>query len=679
MVNQVIITASAHSKSSENNQEKITATLELVLERKAIPIRTLSDKSLIKADSQIHITGEIKSTKSFCQRMMENSSLKRGDAITILLWNSDSKKHSQHRTAAKLCARFHQEGVKATVIASVAEMKKMHRSRRKNLKDGGLDFAVESHKDIRVFTPSVTDVVEGRVNQMLHVTSHGISGLEQPKTRRAKKENKASERKPKPSISRKTAPIEPKSNSSEKEAEDSSVPLIKPINLAHLSKAKAMAQNSEKEGRAPAIIHFIWIGGKIPAPYILTIKKLAAVAKRSGFTINLWVDDPLNYHKTAVQEDVTIANLHIRLIHELLENMQQDPLYQEQDYLKRFLSYINREMTGYKNLASASDFLRYEILRQFGGYYFDCDLEFILEDSSVLIPDELPLGIKVKAGFLTRKTDDHSLRIRNKGPANNDMIVALPQHPLLVKMIKECLKIYQGLDAPIENKRLTTMDKKRFPFFMPGQKENGYRFKESLQIGPKLIFCSTIEYINELKLPATDEVSKHLDTMFTNATKLVANIKVVYKNDLNWCRKGFDVLFVNWPKELSFDGIKDLLLRFKNMPALFQVEDRYFFMGYYKGELKLTILNKVDVDKWNLPCMKEGEYLILNKDELPQEFFYFIEFNKGHIPARPKTFFDTNSLPAEHHLLADETKITTRDSETPGEEPADEQVNLKNP
>ncbi len=51
------------------------------------------------------------------------------------------------------------------------------------------------------------------------------------------------------------------------------------------------------KGKVPKKIHFIWLGSPIPQKYLFSISELSSVAKRSGFTINLWVDKESNYWK----------------------------------------------------------------------------------------------------------------------------------------------------------------------------------------------------------------------------------------------------------------------------------------------------------------------------------------------------------------------------------------------
>ncbi len=113
----------------------------------------------------------------------------------------------------------------------------------------------------------------------------------------------------------------------------------------------------------PSKIHFVWVGGPIRAQYLRTIMDVAAVALKSGFEVNLWVDNEMNYIKTSTQEGIDIPNLRIRNIHELEEGMRNDPFY-EGDRYKKFWEYANRERVGFRNLAAAADFFRFEILRQ---------------------------------------------------------------------------------------------------------------------------------------------------------------------------------------------------------------------------------------------------------------------------------------------------------------------------
>ncbi len=155
----------------------------------------------------------------------------------------------------------------------------------------------------------------------------------------------------------------------------------------------------------PQKIHFIWVGGSIPPQYLRTIQKVTEVAKRDGYEVNLWVDDPKNYHKTAAKEDINVPDLKIREIkNELFQPMKNDPFYKGTDpnfpqpkdtapgeRAKLFQKCVERELIGFKNLAAAADFLRYEILRKEGGWYFDTDTYFpeLMPPSAPPFPEDL--------------------------------------------------------------------------------------------------------------------------------------------------------------------------------------------------------------------------------------------------------------------------------------------------
>lgn len=126
-------------------------------------------------------------------------------------------------------------------------------------------------------------------------------------------------------------------------------------------------------------IHFIWMGGKLPAPYLNNIKECAAKAlsdtqRGVNFKLNLWTDKPIHYWKTACTEDSMIYSkkFEIRDLNDLEQEIQEN--YPES--AKKIVSYVRRELIGFKNYAAASDILRYVILEKEGGYYFDTDILF---------------------------------------------------------------------------------------------------------------------------------------------------------------------------------------------------------------------------------------------------------------------------------------------------------------
>lgn len=270
----------------------------------------------------------------------------------------------------------------------------------------------------------------------------------------------------------------------------------------------------------PSIIHFIWIGGILPEKYLLdSLIKLGLVAKKQNFKVYLWVDEPKNfiqalsrlaYEKYQFDLKVTPNNLGIELqdISSLLEDMKKDPFYQQENRLKDFASYVNREMIGFKNLASAADFLRYEILRIKGGYYFDVDTVFLSFKNLVLSPELLPYGIKIH-GFIKNNLEISSW--------NNDVIAAVPHHPVIEDAIRHSIQSYKKLDSekqnldfilkmlkfPVRNDN-TKMDLKRYPFHPPYFGPNNMFFSKRWDYtldsaGPTALQEGMMKYIKNIQ------------------------------------------------------------------------------------------------------------------------------------------------------------------------------------
>ncbi|OGT47840.1 MAG: hypothetical protein A3E83_03205 [Gammaproteobacteria bacterium RIFCSPHIGHO2_12_FULL_41_20] len=203
----------------------------------------------------------------------------------------------------------------------------------------------------------------------------------------------------------------------------------------------------------PAKIHFIWVGGPIPEHYLRSIQRLAIAAKKTGIEVSLWTDAQAHYERTAEKLAMSMPdNFRVRDIHELDTGMQRDSFYQQDKRYERFWSYINREMVGLKNLAAASDILRYEILRQEGGYYFDTDTEFYLDENTILKLDNVDYGFK-KIGHLSREGAE----------GGNDIMAAVPGHAILERALLLVFERYRDLDTqgPLSQSIHQTMDDKR--------------------------------------------------------------------------------------------------------------------------------------------------------------------------------------------------------------------------
>ncbi|HEV8052220.1 MAG TPA: TcdA/TcdB catalytic glycosyltransferase domain-containing protein [Parachlamydiaceae bacterium] len=148
----------------------------------------------------------------------------------------------------------------------------------------------------------------------------------------------------------------------------------------HVITQKLSSQDSFKKNELA--IHFIWMGSNIPPQYLSHIKECAAKAlsdKDRGytFTVNLWVDSVNNYWNTAIKEDNIIhaKRFKIRHLSELNKSIKEN--YSGSTKIaQKIVSYTRRELSGFNNFAAASDILRYLILQERDGFYFDTDLSF---------------------------------------------------------------------------------------------------------------------------------------------------------------------------------------------------------------------------------------------------------------------------------------------------------------
>lgn len=112
--------------------------------------------------------------------------------------------------------------------------------------------------------------------------------------------------------------------------------------------------------------------------------------------------------------------------------------------LNNFVTNIDSDLIGFCNKAVMSDWLRYEILYQEGGYYFDTDTGFFINDTSILIPDNPALGIIGHCTFEWTINDDGKVEF-NDGQGGNDMIAAIPQHPAMRDAINISINNFNNL------------------------------------------------------------------------------------------------------------------------------------------------------------------------------------------------------------------------------------------
>lgn len=331
----------------------------------------------------------------------------------------------------------------------------------------------------------------------------------------------------------------------------------------------------EYDDKIPPKIHFIWVGGDIPEKYLRTIQQIAGAAKQSDFELNLWVEYENNYENTSTAANISISNLKIRKVNELANNMIDDDFYKgnirnlEQEAedemaneddnkekasltkeddthnkYEKFWTTVNNEMVGYKNLATAADLLRLEILRQEGGYYFDTDTLFV-EGLKKFERESVSWGIKIHADLtydlLPGGEGLYSVNYKNM---NNNVIGALPNNFIIKDTIDIALSRYQSyattqLSPPVKKQghQITELDAKRFPYSQaPRHMDPKYHY--TLQVGPDALLkalklnclVGTLDDLKTLSICGLGEVSALTDKI----PKKVAGAEVLTPCDKTW-------------------------------------------------------------------------------------------------------------------------------------------------
>ncbi len=228
--------------------------------------------------------------------------------------------------------------------------------------------------------------------------------------------------------------------------------------------------NQETVSRSiPKKIHFIWVGGDIPAQYLGNIAHYRALARQSGFEVNLWTDQEAHILKPAQAIGLDLADLHLRDIRAL------DPSN------TKLWRCIDEESVGAHNYAAVADILRLMILKQEGGYYFDVDLIPKLkiqehdpladfEEDSVDNPIDKVATPTIEKfvipnapyGFLcyceewgmqdSRQKDDKPLYIRR---LSNHALASTQNHAIVNLALDQILKNYQKYDKTFVEKKDT--------------------------------------------------------------------------------------------------------------------------------------------------------------------------------------------------------------------------------
>jgi len=249
----------------------------------------------------------------------------------------------------------------------------------------------------------------------------------------------------------------------------------------------------------PQTLHFIWIGPhKIPEDFLVNLSMISSLAKNSHFETYLWTDsesknllnlsvltsNSLNQQKQA-EESEAEGPLFDRYEATKLDSDTRDTLLGHLNSVKirnvaellphanpRLWHTIKREMVGQANYSAASDLLRYEILRQEGGYYFDLDLQPIITQNSPkrLVVPPAPHGFLcycVEWGSVDN-SQKHSLR-PIEAKIGTHLLASTPHHEIINQAIVIAMDNYEEFDqtavmpggAHLPNHPLLFMDLKR--------------------------------------------------------------------------------------------------------------------------------------------------------------------------------------------------------------------------
>ncbi|MFJ1269140.1 glycosyltransferase [Legionella lytica] len=130
------------------------------------------------------------------------------------------------------------------------------------------------------------------------------------------------------------------------------------------------------------VFHFVWVGGDIPEKYLLNLKAAVTEAEKIGYTVNLWVDNPMRFYKNAAKMDINFYNrLKLREINELNDFINLT--FKDEGVAPKIIARIRQEMVGNRNYSAVTDWLRILILLKEGGIYSDIDNKYLKTEQGI--------------------------------------------------------------------------------------------------------------------------------------------------------------------------------------------------------------------------------------------------------------------------------------------------------
>lgn len=194
----------------------------------------------------------------------------------------------------------------------------------------------------------------------------------------------------------------------------------------------------------PKIIHFVWAGGIKQMPVVNQERIMAWIREHRDFKVYIWVD-----YKTAIgnsEEQKKLGVLeHFQQITKQATNLEIKDVnedlflrFQQSDEIDKVSKFFNYEINRLRpNYGASSDILRYSVLYNYGGAYFDSDVLVGGNKLSTIAPFEV--------------LDKHMIFIdsnsQNSGHIGNDAFITTKNNPVIKQILKKCIANYYDFDT----------------------------------------------------------------------------------------------------------------------------------------------------------------------------------------------------------------------------------------
>ena len=169
----------------------------------------------------------------------------------------------------------------------------------------------------------------------------------------------------------------------------------------------------------PKIVHFVWVGSMktIPKARLKLVERWIAFLKSKGFKYYFWID-PLG---TNQEQPEMLPKQEVMLTQAGIEKEAIKDIAEIKNEIS--MQIIRYEIDKLRpNYGTASDLIRYEILKKYGGVYLDSDID---------LPDDLDSTLYGEDAFWQKEGRTSFYR----GGGANDIIISPPNSDALQKII----------------------------------------------------------------------------------------------------------------------------------------------------------------------------------------------------------------------------------------------------